>query len=137
MKAELRNRLIADYKEAYRQANGKEANVTAKRDIVTIHQTGAMPDLTYHIADIMTMTDNLRKRQTIAQHMQQKLASGLEQVYVALSNTNGFKWVTFQAREQDATAEQTGYVAVTQGFGTAAEAEELAASLNAQFKLGA
>lgn len=54
-----------------------------------------------------------------------------EKYYVALSNINGYHWEIFQARPDQATAEQTGYVAVGEGYDTQAEALEMAHYLNA------
>lgn len=59
-----------------------------------------------------------------------------EKYFVALTDSNGYHWVTFRAYPHEATADQTGFVAVGQSFETKAAAEEKAAELNwTMFKL--
>lgn len=54
----------------------------------------------------------------------------MEKFYIALTENNGYHWVTFQARPDQATAEQTGFLAVGLGFDTQEEAEAIARMLN-------
>lgn len=54
-----------------------------------------------------------------------------EKFFIGLTSNGGFHWEIFQARPDQATAEQTGYIAVGEGFENQDEATELRNYLNA------
>lgn len=54
----------------------------------------------------------------------------MEKYYVGLISNMGYEWQLFKVRPNQATAEETGYVAVTEGFEAHADAEELMNTLN-------
>lgn len=53
-----------------------------------------------------------------------------EKYYIALNETNGYRWTVFQSRPDQATAEQTGFVAVGEGFEKSDDAWEKVKILN-------
>lgn len=58
---------------------------------------------------------------------------GNERFYVALTDNNGYEWIVFQSRPEQATADETGFVAVGNSFDTVEEAEDARKSLNLMF----
>jgi hypothetical protein len=56
-----------------------------------------------------------------------------EQIYVALTDNNGYHWTLFTARPDQASAEKTGFIAVTEGFENLEDARALRDKLNLMF----
>lgn len=53
-----------------------------------------------------------------------------EYFWVALTDSNGIHWTTFQARKDQANAQDTGFIAVGEGFESQEDAESLVKQLN-------
>ena len=53
-----------------------------------------------------------------------------ERYFVALSDPNGFRWVTFLCDPAHVSADETGFITVGESFDNAADAQAKADALN-------
>lgn len=129
MKQKDADNLIAAYMKEYFRTNGKTIAVTHHKGWFAL--TTILGDAgKVSGKELVKMLATLQNRPNYNEVREKRLVGGSEMVYVGLSDMNGYQWVPFQARPEDATPAVTGYIAVTKGFGLYSEAEELIEVLN-------
>ena len=58
-----------------------------------------------------------------------------DRYYTALTNSNGLKWITFESHPNEASADDSGFIAVGRSFKELKDAMEAAENLNRMFNI--